>query len=257
MMHDDLDRRIQDELDGVATAEESAELKRRLEASPAARARFDEMSAVFRMLDRVEAVEPPPALKERVILALPPVPASSRRGVLSGAFGRRGGLGWGYSFAAGLAAGVLVAVLANGMQNPRPQAPEHAKFSGSMAPLETKPSATVDEIRLELDGARAKVEALHAGPDVLVRLESDVRSAEILVEYDASGFSPRAFERTGPEPGSVELAPGRILIRAAGHGRYEFFLEPAGPARPPLQVSLTTRDEVASRSLRTGPARRE
>jgi anti-sigma factor RsiW len=255
MTHDDLDRRIQDELDGVATAEESAELRRRLEASPAARARFDEMKAVFRMLDRVETVEPPPALKERVILGLPPAPAPSRRGVLGAAFRRRGGLGWGYSFAAGLAAGVLVVILANGVQ--RPGSSEEAKYSGSMAPLAGRDAAIVDEVRLELDGNAATAETRSAGADVLVRIESAAPDGDLVVGYDPGAFVLQSFHQSDAASGPVELDPGRIHVRNAGQARFDFTLRPAGSGRPPLQVSIQSGDRVVTRALQLGPARKE
>jgi anti-sigma factor RsiW len=255
MTHDDLDRRIQDELDGVATAGDSAELRRRLEASPAARARFEEMKAVFRMLDRVETVEPPPTLKERVILGLPPAPMPSRRGVLGGAFRRRGGLGWGYSFAAGLAAGVLVVILANGAQ--RPGSSEDAKYSGSMAPLAARDAAIVDQVRLELDGNAATVETRSAGADVLVRIESATPDGDLLVGYDPGAFVLQSFQRSGASTGPVELDAGRIHIRNAGQARFDFTLRPAGSGRPPLQVSIQSGDRVVTRALQLGPARKE
>jgi anti-sigma factor RsiW len=254
MTHDDLDRRIQDELDGVATAEESAELRRRLEVSPAARARFDEMKAVFRILDRVETVEPPPALKERVILGLPHVPVPSRRGFLGGAFGRRGGLGWGYSFAAGLAAGVLVVILANGVQ--RPGSSEDAKYSGSMAPLVGRDAAIVDEVRLELDGNAATVATRNAGSDVLVRIDSTTPNGHLLVEYDSGAFVLQSFHQSAAT-GPVELDPGRIHIRNAGQARFDFTLRPADSGRPPLQVSIQSGDRVVAGTLQSGPARKE
>jgi hypothetical protein len=255
MTHDDLDRRIQDELDGVATAEESAELRRRLEASPAARARFDEMKAVFRMLDRVETVEAPPALKERVILGLPHAPAPSRRGVLGGAFRRRGGLGWGYSFAAGLAAGVLVVILANGAQ--RPGSSEDAKYSGSMAPLAARDAAIVDEVRLELDGNTATAATRSAGADVLVRIDSTTPNGDLLVEYDPGAFVLQSYHQSGAASGPVELDRGRVHIRNAGQARFDFNLRAAGSGRPPLQVSIQSGDRVVARTLQAGPTRKE
>ncbi|HET9251600.1 MAG TPA: hypothetical protein VFP58_05730 [Candidatus Eisenbacteria bacterium] len=256
MTHDDLDRRIQDELDGTATAEESAELKRRLDASPAARARYDEMKAVFRMLDRVESVEPPPALKERVILARPPAPAPREASLWRGAFQRRPGLGWGYSFAAGLAAGVLIVLLASGV--PRPGSLEEAKYSGSMgAPVASREAAILEQVRLELGGNAATVETRSAGPDVLVRVESDTPDGDLLVAYDPGAFVLQSFHQSGVASGPVELDPGRIHIRKAGQSRFDFTLGPVGPGRPPLQVSLQSGDRVAARILRSGPARKE
>lgn len=253
MTHDDLDRRIQDELDGVATAEERAELQRRVEASPEVRARYQEMKAVFHMLDRVETVEPPPALKERVILSLPPATATREAG-WRGVFQRRPVLGWGYSFAAGIAAGVLLILL---LQTPRSTSPEHAKFSGSMAPLPSGEAAVVDQVRLELEGNSATFETRTAGSDVFVRIESETPRADLIVGYDPGVFVLRSFEQGGAASGPVDLEPGRIRVRNAGQSRFEFILRQVGVALPPLQVSIVSGDRVLARPLSAGPARRE
>jgi hypothetical protein len=254
MRHDDLDKRIQDELDGIATVEERAELKRHLEASPAARARYDEMKSVFHMLDRVEAAEPPATLKERVILALPPASAPRERSLWGGAFQRRPMLGWGYSFAAGLAAGILVVLLA---QTPRPMSSEHAKFSGSMAPVATRDAAIVERLRLELDGNAANVETRKAGSDVFVRIESETPHADLRVGYDPGVFVLRSFQQAGAASGPVDLEPGQIHIRKAGQSRFELVLRQIGSNQPPLQVSMQSGDRVMARSLQSGPARKD
>ena len=254
MTHDELDRRIQDELDGVATADERAELQGYLESSPAARARYDEMKAVFHMLDRVETVEPPPALKERVILSLPPAPAPRERSLWGGAFQRRPMLGWGYSFAAGIAAGILVVLL---VQTPRSTSPEHAKFSGAMAPVATNQAAIVDQVRLELDGDAATLETRKAGSDVFVRIESETPHTDLRVGYDPGVFVLRSFLQGGAASGPVDLEPGQIHIRKAGQSRFEVVLRQIGSATPPLQVSIESGDKVIARPLLSGSARKE
>ena len=258
MTHDELDKRIQDELDGSATAEERAELERRLEASPEARARYDEMKGVFHMLDRVEMVEPPPALKERVILGLPPVSAPRPSSWWRSAFQRRPSLGWGYSFAAGLASGLLVVVLASGSDNPMfARSTDPARLSGSMVPLPDRDVAIVDKARLELDGNAAEVKIRSAGRETFVRFETETPSADLLVGYDPGVFVLQTFQQGGAASGQVDLEPGRIHIRKAGHSRYELVLRQIGITQPPLQVSIQSRDRIVSRTLRSGPARKE
>lgn len=258
MTHDDLEKRIQDELDGVATAEERAELRRLLEASPEARARYDAMKAVFRVLDRVEVVEPPPALKERVILGLPPATAPRPTPWWRSAFQRKPSLGWGYSFSAGLASGLLVVVLASSSDNPMfARSTDPAKLSGSMVPLGSRDAAIVDETRLELDANTATIESRGADRDAFVRIETETPSADVLVGYDPGVFILQSFQQGGAASGQVDLEPGRIHIRKAGSSRYEFVLRQIGDSQPPLQVSIQSGDKVISRTLRSGPARKE
>jgi len=62
---DEFDRLVNDELDGVATPAQKAELARRLAEGEAPRARYQEIQTVFGMLDRIESVDPPPSLQPR------------------------------------------------------------------------------------------------------------------------------------------------------------------------------------------------
>jgi hypothetical protein len=54
-------------LDGEASAEQRAELDRRMDADPALRAKFDEMQRVFTMLEAVPAVDPPAGLVQSIL----------------------------------------------------------------------------------------------------------------------------------------------------------------------------------------------
>ena len=67
MRDDEFDRLVNDELDGVATPEQKAELARRLAEGESARARYQEIQTVFGMLDRIESVDPPPSLRGSVL----------------------------------------------------------------------------------------------------------------------------------------------------------------------------------------------
>ena len=58
-------------LDGEASAEQRAELDRRLEGDPALRARFEEMQRVVALLEAVPAVEPPAGLVESILRRAP------------------------------------------------------------------------------------------------------------------------------------------------------------------------------------------
>ena len=71
----DLDHRMQAVLDGEATPEEAGAIERLLAADPAARARFEDLTRLFRDLGKVPRVQPPdgfgPAVMERVALRPP------------------------------------------------------------------------------------------------------------------------------------------------------------------------------------------
>jgi hypothetical protein len=70
-MNDDaLEQLMHDVLDGVATAEQRAELERRLASDPSARERYRSLEAVFETLGRVSMVEAPGDLHPGLMRAL-------------------------------------------------------------------------------------------------------------------------------------------------------------------------------------------
>lgn len=58
-------------LDGEASAEQRAELDRRMQSDPALRAKYEEMQRVFAILEEVPAVEPPAGLVESILQRAP------------------------------------------------------------------------------------------------------------------------------------------------------------------------------------------
>jgi anti-sigma factor RsiW len=67
-------------LDGEATPDEVRSLERLLDADPAARAQFEELSALFREMSRVPRQFPPEGLVAAVMASVPRRPAPGRRG---------------------------------------------------------------------------------------------------------------------------------------------------------------------------------
>lgn len=107
----DLTHDMGDVLDGVATAAQAERLERALKTDPTARALFRELKEIDGLLRQVPGESPPAAMKDEILSALE---ARRRRSMPEGwlatlrsALARRPGLACGYSFAAGLAFGVM------------------------------------------------------------------------------------------------------------------------------------------------------
>lgn len=256
MRDDEFDRLVNDELDGVATPEDKASLARRLAESEAARARYQEIQAVFGMLDRVESVEPPLTLRGNVLRS---VESRARarserpgwRGLLEAGFGKRPGLGLGYAFVTGAVVGALTFAIGSGVF-------DHAGLRGSevRGTMLPPPSGRrVDLVRLAAKETQATGEAWTSGDgEVAVRLEVHATGPfEARVTFDPERYVPMSLRRIEPSGGRLDLCRGEVQVSDRGSGRYELRLKAAGQDRPPLSVWIGTAGGSAQGTLEPGP----
>jgi anti-sigma factor RsiW len=256
---DEVDRLIQDELDGVATPEEAARLKQRLAEAEADRGKYRDMQTVFGLLDRMDMVEPPPDLKTNVLRAVEPriLSVESKRGVwilLKSAFQRRPLFRFAYPFALGTALGALVVGLAIGRFGPT--APNRdSDLSGSMLPsTSVRGGDILDRSGLELGGARLTAETRAYPHGVAVQIEIKSTSpVDVGIRFDPAHFTPMGFRRLEPPLGLVELHRDGFWIHQSGAGRYELLLRGAGDQHIPLQVVFQSADRSTQGVLRTTP----
>ena len=255
MKDDDFDRLVNDELDGVATPEEKARLSRQLAASEAARVRYQEIQAVFGMLDRVESVEPPGSLRTDVLREVEArARARSPRwgwGVLVSGFGRRPAFRIGYAFAAGAVVGALVIALGTGVFERRSWS--DADVVGTMLPPASSPTGRpLDDLQLSVKGARVVGQTwVSRSGGVGVGLES--RSAgeiQARLLFDPDRYVPVSVQRTEPGGGRLELRRGELEFTHRGDGQCEVILMPTGPDRPPLRLEIRTPEGAADGVLR-------
>jgi len=239
---DEFDRLVNDELDGVATPEQKAELARRLAEGESARARYQEIQTVFGMLDRIESVDPPPSLRMSVLRAVESrTRARSERGgwrdLLASGFGKRPGLGLGYAFAVGAVVGALILAVGSGLFNraglPGPE------MQGALLP---PTGSRVDTVHLAAKGAQATGEMwTEANGGVSVRLEvrSDV-PFEAHVKFNPEIYIPVSLRRVEPSGGRFDLRRGELQVSDQGSARFELRLRAVSASRPPLGVWIGT-----------------
>ncbi|HXL14664.1 MAG TPA: hypothetical protein VN972_01150, partial [Methylomirabilota bacterium] len=135
----ELERLMNDQLDGTATPEESERLSRALESREDVRSEYRKLGGVFAALSRIEMEEPPASLKQGVLRAIRAIEADAgaRQSWLDSILALvrgRAGFRYAYSFATGAALGVLAFALLSGNLATRPGADSRA-FTGTMAPL--------------------------------------------------------------------------------------------------------------------------
>ncbi len=190
---------INQEIDGVNSPQEAANLKAYLAADAEAQQLYDELVAAARLLKAVKAVEPPPDLKSGILRAIQPDrhAARAKKPVLGGikslvevfwsSPSRQ--LRYAYVFAFGLIAGLgIFALLSNTSQ----QASDNANLYGTLAWRDNSGFAAVDSIAIDLALGRAAVRVKSSPQQVIAEVSlNTVKEVKVQLEFDANdlGFS--------------------------------------------------------------------
>ena len=216
--------------------------------------------AVSRLLDRVPVEDPPEDLKQNVLRAIGPRPEPAHPGwfeaLRAGVRGRF--FAQVYPFAAGVAAGILVFVLASGSGAWRGAG--SAPVGGVMAPLGAGGSSPggasavkTDDQRFELGRANVRFEVLRSGDRAALSVRSDgADPVEITIQLPPSVRVERLM--TVPSaPGGVEYGPGWVRIRNSGRDQVvEVGLAmESGAGDAPLRIAVGANGGTVQGALHT------
>jgi len=248
---------MQDELDGITTPEDSSKLREYLAQNPEAMARFEGLRNVHGMLNRVALVEPPPRLKAGVLRSIRPRDHSEPERVgwleaLAAAFGRRPIFRFAYSFAAGVAAGIIgFSVLKGDLTSVNRIGPD--PFSGTMSPSPNGADfRKVDERRFEFSGGWVAIETglTEYGVAARVKARSD-REIRINLEFDPRDLGPVGLAQLPGGSGHADLARGRVELSSSGEAEYRVYIARKGAVGSPLRVAIHSQDGLSEGVLRT------
>ena len=239
----DLERVIDEVLDGVATPLESDWLKQRLERDPSARSRYEERRVLFRSLDAGELVAPPsdllPAVMAEIRSGAAQAPAASGWwSALRESLARRPALGLSYAIGAGAAMGALITVALIERSSIPPTAP--LPVNGTMVSPATGPRWTVeDHVQLAAGPARGEVTLDRSGGILVAEIQSDSPSpSRWVLEFDPASLRAMALDRArGPE-GALSGAPGRLEIETGTGSLTRVRFESTRPGDAELRVTL-------------------
>jgi hypothetical protein len=244
---------MNNQLDGIATPEESDRLNRVLESREDLRLEYRKLGGVFAVLSRVDLEDPPPDLKQNVMREIRRREAvPSRAGWLAwvrAAFGARSA----YSFAAGAALGVLAFALLTGNLTTRPGA-DVGSFTGTMA----RPSGPASYHRIAsrdftLRTGGVSVEVLSGSDGYLARIASTAPpGTDLVLSFDPAVWSVEGMRQR--EAGNeVMLGFGRLSVRIQqfGESQYLLYMARKGPAGSPLRIAIHSPDESVNGELDT------
>jgi hypothetical protein len=245
MMHDDIDRLIDDELDGANDPATSARLRERLAADRDARDRFDELKRVRRALEAVPAVDPPADLRDAIMSVVhsearrPAQPAASSWSVRFADAMR-------HSFtlraAPAFALGALVAAIGVAGWS---RLPVTGPLSGTIAP-----APAVEPLRLETADAVVTVAPRADGLAIETRSDATV---DLELTFDPILGGPAGIDWTELDAASIELSPGRLHL-TLNQGNTGFLVpwHGSGAVRSPVRVTFRTPSGTTQGALELG-----
>ena len=259
MNDQELQRLMNDQLDGVLSPEDSERLTRFLQSSEKAQVEYRKLGRVFTALSETPLEEPPPDLRPNVLreIRLRAAAAPAREGWLGtivAAFRVRPALRHAYSFAAGAALGVLTFAVISGNVLNRPGVDLTPVTGTMMAPLEGRTYQRIANQDFKLREGHILAETLLAGDQLLARLTLEATpGTDLLLEFDPATWGATALrqEVAGNE---VMLGSGRLSIRMQrkGQSQYLLYLARRGPAGSPLRIVIHSPDGTVHGELATG-----
>ena len=248
-------------LDGEATPEEAAALRRALAADGELQARYKELQRLFTTLDSVTTVEPPAHFQDEVIRGIRaqgPLPrrSASRFATAWRSLRDHSSPQLAYAFVAGGIAGVALFSAFDG----RLRGGLDGGSPGSMLPLDRFQTVrVVDSVDLVAPGFEGVVRTKAREGSLLAEIEFTSRAASTLeLDYDAR-LSVVGVEPAGAS--TVSLEPGRIRVEhqgaraVQGPSRYRYRVLFAAGETPvsSLQVRVATGGSTLEKVVRMAP----
>ena len=245
------------EIDGENMPEESAALRERLARDPEMQARHGRLRELARMLATVKAAEPPPRLAEEVLRMInrsqrERLQRGSWLDALGAAFGRTPVLRYAYTFASGLAVGVVLLAFLGPTSTPTGS--DRSLLSGTVLPESRRDQLRlIDQKDFIVGRTRGSATTKRSGGLIVTEIElSGAAPVDVALEFDHNLFTLLAFERSGWTANGISASATDLRFRHLGAGRYAAVLGVKEGRLPPLRLVLEGGEGRLERTLATG-----
>ena len=252
-------RLMNDQLDGVATPQDSERLARELKSREDLRIEYRKIGGVFSALSGIEMEDPPADLKQDVMREIRrhEAAAPERAGWLesiAAAFKARPRFRVAYAFASGPALGVLGFALLSGNLMSRPGF-DPRRFAGTMAPPPGMSAyREISSRDFPIRDGRVQVSTFSGQGGILARVNARApKGTDLVVSFEPAAFTAEAI-RQDPAGNEVMLGSGRLSVRIQqpGESQYLLYLTPTGPAGSPLRIDIHALDGFVRGQVETG-----
>ncbi len=249
---------IHNEIDQTNTPEARVELEAFLAENPEAQALYNELVALTGMLDKVEAQEPPPHLKQAILKALAehtytkaqPGKRFGLLGTLIEALQARPRFAYAYVFSVGLIVGLVAyALVANLTQ------PASMDLYGTLVSKDgARNLEAVAEAAIDLDGVHGTVQVKTSAGLVVVELALDMRKQiEVRLAFDENALRLRSLTRQEDRSGhTLTTEDNHMSITWLGEDTYVLVFNDRAASSTDIHLQLLHADDVLyERSLAT------
>ena len=240
MVSNKIAKLIQNEIDGTGTARTGAQLQEILGRDPEARALYEDLRNLSRMLSEVPSVEPPRTLRPSVMRTLDTPEPARRRGRWEFSVLRsvrmRGMLRPASVFPVGVLAGmILIVVYINVINRPAVQ-PKDAAATLLLQPVATDlTDSRTTAIGIGNDAVTVTTGKKDGLSVLSIRLSA--RAAMTLnVGFDDRQIEIQAVRRSEGTGSTLTMAPGRVTIVSGNDAEFTFFIR--GPRNQAQNIHL-------------------
>jgi hypothetical protein len=248
MIDERLERLMDDVLDNSATAAEAAHLDTVLARDPEARARFEELQGMYRVLAEVPEETPPSDLRTAVINELRVSSSYRARPAPAFAGARNGLVRLAFAFVSGAVVTALLGVFALAGW-PR-VAGSPLPFEGTMLP----PRAPAVSTPLQLDAPGAHLGAQVSMEEHALRVDMDFSGTTngVSIRVDPRVLKPTTVRWSGGPSGQITTDVDGVQLHPVGTVHYQVWFETEGPGSAALQVQMATNEGLRTGSLLCG-----
>ncbi len=235
MIDERLERLMDDVLDGSATAADEARLQSELARDAEARAHFEELQHVFRMLAAVPTAAPPETLRPRVMEHVRAAAPRGRRSIVMAA--RPAFVRLAFAFASGAVVSALVLVVALAGW-PR-VAGSPLPFEGTMLPPRA-PSAVSPPVVLQTPDGRVTARTSWEDQAVRVDLDVDGVARDLRIDSRTTALRPTTVHWRDGRGGRIITNPSGVQFAPEGPAHYQVWFEAVGHGTVDLELLLQT-----------------
>lgn len=242
-MNERLERWMDEVLDGTASREDAERLEQALARDPEARARFEELRAMFNALVAVPAESAPEGLRASVMADVTRTTRERRAAAPLRPSGRPAFVRVALAFACGVAVTALAGTLmiGGGIRQ------DGLSFQGTM--LHLRPATP-----LALGAPEANLVARLTQDGDAVRADVDVRGAAsaIALRSDSGVLHPTTVRWSGGSAGTFATDAAGVTLHPQGATQYQVWFHVQGNAPAALEVRMTTASTSRAGTLTAG-----
>ncbi|MEW5874195.1 MAG: hypothetical protein AB1752_03310 [Candidatus Zixiibacteriota bacterium] len=218
---------IQRGIDGALAPSEEALLKNLLESDPEVRREYERLTAVSESLSLLQDVELPAELHQSVMAAIRHrrLSARTREGWFAkwlARFAAMGQLQHGLTFAAGVAAGLLIFLAVDPTGSPLDSSIPSDQVSGTILRSTDVPAArpaTAKDVQVGSLTGWVALESVPGGERVRMRLDTP-GEAEVTLRYSPDEAILAGLRTPTLSPSGLSVVPGTAIIHHQGAGEY-------------------------------------